>query len=149
MSVITVDRLVEGVGRQDVLDWLAAPGHHDPLLRAAFSDVRPLGDGGFVARLDLPTPVSIEYRFREVDERHGGRRVLVSLGGKRTRGELHYSLRTMKPSTNTLVTLHADYTSGRVLGPLLDAAFVRKALEAGMKKMLDALDAQLPRSAKG
>lgn len=146
MAVITVDTLVEGVRRDDVFAWLSDPSHHEQLVRAGFDEVETVGPGVFRAVLRMPgRPIGVEYRFEKADDTHGGRRVLVHLGGKRTAGEMHWSLRTMKPSTNTLVTLHADYKSGRVLGPILDALFLQKALEKGMSAMLDAVQRDLPR----
>ena len=69
------------------------------------------------------------------DDSHGGRRVLCKTEGKRLGGSLHYSLRTMKPSTNTLLTVHLDYDPGRVLGALLDQAILRKDLEAALRQI--------------
>jgi hypothetical protein len=77
------------------------------------------------------------YRFERVDEEHGGRRVHVALGGRRTTGTLHYSLRTMKPSTNTLVTLHVDLQSGGFLGQLAEMAGLRERLEKGFRVILE------------
>ena len=121
MPVITVDTLLEGHSRDDVLEWLGDPAKHQALLEAGFDEVTAQGTGRYVAKLGLMgRTVEVEYTFLEKDESHGGRRVNIELGGRRTKGELHYSLRTMKPKSNTLVTLHADYTAGRLLGPLLD-----------------------------
>ena len=55
---------------------------------------------------------------------------------KRTQGTLSYSLRTMKPSTNTLVTLHMDYEPGPMLGALLDQNGIRRALENAYRTAL-------------
>jgi hypothetical protein len=49
----------------------------------------------------------------------------------------------MKPAKNTLVTLHHDYKAGRFLGPLLDAAGTRNALEAAWAEVLRALAAEI------
>jgi hypothetical protein len=51
----------------------------------------------------------------------------------------------MKPSTNTLVTLHLDYSPGGALGSVLNAAGLRAALENGMAKMLENLARALPK----
>lgn len=144
MSIITCDTLIEGHRRDDVFAWLADPAHHEVLVRAGFPAVVTEAAGQF--QIPFPFPgqgIKAEYAFDHADDSHGGRRVHVKLGGKRTRGVMHWSMRTMKPSTNTLVTLHADYTSGRVLGPILDVYVVRKVLEAGMKEMLEELRRQL------
>src|SRR5688572_14918582 len=106
MAVITVDTLVEGTRRDDVFAWLSDPQHHEALVRGGFDEVLAHGAGKYDAVLRMPgRPIGIEYRFRAPDDSHGGRRVFVDLGGRRTKGEMHWSLRTMKPSTNTLVTL--------------------------------------------
>lgn len=143
MAVITVDTTVEGLRRDDVFAWLAKPDHHGALLRGGFADVHE-ADGAYAATIPLPgRPVVVGYRIREADDRHGGRRIVVELDGRRTRGSLHWSLRTMKPSTSTLVTLHADYRSGRVIGALLDAVFLERAIEKALRGMLDALHREL------
>ena len=49
----------------------------------------------------------------------------------------------MKPAKNTMVTLHQDYKAGRVLGPLLDAAGTRKALEDAWAAVLSSLVAEI------
>jgi hypothetical protein len=83
------------------------------------------------------------YRFESKDSSHSGRRVLVVTTGKRTAGKMHYSLRTMKPSTNTMVTLHMDYAPGSVLGQLLDSAGLRTALEDKLKAILANLEREI------
>jgi hypothetical protein len=142
MPVITVDTLIEGRSRQDVLDWLAEPAHHEGLLRAGF-DVRVVAVGQYDLTVRAPGKPVIGYRFRDVDQSHGGRRVLVDVRGKRTDGEMHWSMRTMKPSTNTLVTLHMDYRAGRVLGPILDSWYLRQAMSEGFAAALAALQREL------
>lgn len=144
MSNITCDTLIEGHRRDDVFAWLADPGHHEVLVRAGFPAVVTDAAGQF--QIPIPFPgqgIKATYTFRSADDTHGGRRVLVDLSGRRTQGALHWSMRTMKPSTNTLVTLHADYSSGRVLGMILDQYVIRGTLEAGMKEMLAELGRQL------
>jgi hypothetical protein len=141
MAIVTVDTLVEGTRRDDVYAWLSDVSHHEKLLKAGFLEVRA-GSAPDTWSLTIPVPVRpvvVIYRFRAADDAHGGRRVLVELDGVRTRGELHFSMRTMKPSTNTLVTLHADYQSGRLVGPLIDKFFLEKAMRVGMSQMLEAL----------
>lgn len=130
MSVITTDVLIEGIRRDDVLTWLGQPTVHPRFLTSGF-EVQTRSDKECLLTLRMPgRSIDIGYHFEKVDETHGGRRVLCTTSGKRTKGNLRYSLRTMKPAKNTLVTLHHDYKAGRLLGPLLDAAGTRKALEA-------------------
>jgi hypothetical protein len=146
MAIVTVDTLVEGVRRDDVFTWLSEPSRHEALLKAGFLEVRAVGPNAWSMTIPVPArPVEVIYRFRAPDDEHGGRRVLVDLDGPRTKGELHFSLRTMKPSTNTMVTVHADYKSGRLLGPLLDRFFLEKAMREGMTGML----AELQRTVSG
>lgn len=146
MAIVTVDTLVEGVRRDDVFAWLSEPSRHEALLKAGFLEVKSIASNTWSLTIPVPArPVEVVYRFRAPDDEHGGRRVLVDLEGSRTRGELHFSMRTMKPSTNTLVTVHADYTSGRLLGPLLDRFFLEKAMREGMTGML----AELKRTVSG
>ena len=85
------------------------------------------------------------YRFVSADESHGGRRIIIETTGKRVAGKMHFSLRTMKPSTNTLVTLHLDYNPGGPLGSVINAAGLRTALNDGLIKMLQNLGEVLPR----
>lgn len=144
MAVITVDTLVEGMRRDDVLEWLSDREHHEKLVRSGFSEVKTLGPGDFdIVLSSFPRQRVMEYRFADVDTGHGGRRVKIAIGGRRTKGAMHYSLRTMKPSTNTLVTLHLDYDPGGPVGFLADASGMRQTLEDGMKSMLAALQEEI------
>jgi carbon monoxide dehydrogenase subunit G len=140
MSVITSDVMVEQLGREEVLKWLSDPANHRKILEGAFDGLAELGVGDY--ELTLKTPIktrTVQYRFDRVDEEHGGRRVHVGLTGKRLGGTLHYSLRTMKPSTNTLITLHVDYDTGGALGTLLDHAGIRRPYETAWGKVLQNL----------
>jgi carbon monoxide dehydrogenase subunit G len=140
MPVITTDVLIEGIRRDDVFTWLSDPDNHDRFLAGAFDEVAREGDRSWALTLNIP-PRSrrIGYEVLEPDDSHGGRRVLCRTTGKRTAGRLNYSLRTMKPSSNTLVTLHADYESGGLLGSALDMAIIRKSLESRYQTVLDNL----------
>ena len=137
MSVITTDILVENKTREEVLSFLSNPENHERILQGAFDGCTKKGAGHF--ELTLKTPLKtrvVEYRFLRVDEEHGGRRVHVELTGRRIGGTLHYSLRTMKPSTNTLVTLHIDYDTGGAIGTLMDHAGIRKPYETAWNKVI-------------
>jgi len=138
MPVITTDVLIEGVKRDEVFQWLSDPENHDRFLAGTFDEVSRDGDRSWSLTLKMP-PRSrvIGYEFLEPDDSHGGRRVLCRTTGKRTAGKLNYSLRTMKPSSNTLVTLHADYSPGGFLGAALDVAVLRKTLEDRYQGVLD------------
>jgi hypothetical protein len=145
MSVITTDIVIEKKSREEVLAWLGVPENHEKMLTGAFDTVKPTGQpagqpGSF--DLTLSTPLkkrTLQYRFLRVDEEHGGRRVHVAIEGRRVGGTLHYSLRTMKPTTNTLVTLHIDYDTQGLIGTILDHAGLRRVYEAAWKKVLENL----------
>lgn len=145
MSVITTDIVIERRSREEVLAWLGDPANHRQLLEGAFAEVKEEGAGQF--SLTLASPIkrrAVAYRFLRVDEDHGGRRVHVSLEGRRVGGTLHFSLRTMKPTTNTLVTLHVDYDAQGLVGALLDQAGLRAAYEAAWRRVLENLKAAIP-----
>jgi carbon monoxide dehydrogenase subunit G len=140
MSVLTTDILLEGMRRDDVLAWLSEPARHGRLLEGAFDGVTTTAPGRYVVTVSTPPRKrEMTYTFEHVDEEHGGRRVHVTLGGRRTTGKLHYSLRTMKPAGNTLVTLHADIESGGVLGMLAEWTGLRDRLDKGFRAMLENL----------
>ena len=138
MPVITTDILLEGQRRDDVLEWLSKAENHARLVEAAFTGVKANGPGDWTVTFQAGLlPRTMGYRFERVDQEHGGRRVHVHTSGKRVDGTLHYSLRTMKPSTNTLVTLHHDYSSGGPLGAMLDASGIRAGLEKAWRAVLE------------
>ena len=140
MPVITTDALIEGIRRDDVLEWLGKPENHQAFLERGFSKVEYKGNGHYQLGLRVgPRLLQLGYQFDRVDDSHGGRRVLCNTTGKRTQGVLNYSLRTSKPSRNTMITLRKDYKAGRLLGPLLDAAGIGKALEAAWQASLSGL----------
>lgn len=138
MAVLTTDILLSGVRRDAAFDWLGEPANHRHILAGAFDDVIEKTPGDFDLTFSAPPgrKRTMGYTFAEKDDSHGGRRVIVDTTGKRTRGKLHYSLRTMKPSTNTLVTLRLDYDPGSILGAIIDAAALRQALEERLVAML-------------
>ncbi len=138
MSVYTTDVLIEGVRRDDVLTWLATATNHRAILEGAFDGLRETGTGCF--ELDInskPRPRVLSYTFDRVDEEHGGRRVHVALDGRRLKGKLHYSLRTMKPSTNTLVTIHADFSGNGYLLMAAEALGLKPRLDAAFRTMTE------------
>lgn len=144
MAVITTDILLEGCRRDAVFAWLGEPSNHARLLQGAFDTVKDTGNGCFDVTFSArPRTRTMGYRFVKKDDSHGGRRILVQTTGKRTAGELHYSLRTMKPSTNTMVTLRLDYSPGGMLGQLLDNAGLRDALESHLSTVLDNLKREI------
>ena len=140
MAVITTDILIKGFRREAVFDWIGDPTNHPRLLNGAFDKVVDKGNDAYELHFKAsPKNRVMGYRFTSKDNSHSGRRVLVETTGKRTTGKLHYSLRTMKPSTNTMVTLHMDYSPGALLGQLLDSAGLRAALEGRLTAILENL----------
>ena len=136
MAVITTDILLEGFRREAVFDWLGDPANHPRLLHGAFDKVVDKGNNAYELHFKARKNRVLGYRFEAKDSSHSGRRVLVETTGKRTKGKLNYSLRTMKPSTNTMVTLRMDYEPGNMLGALVDSAGMRAALEEKLKAVL-------------
>lgn len=147
MAVITTDILLEGIRRDDVFEWLGDPASHQALLEGALDDLHKLDDNTYEGKLrSKPVARPLRYVFDRKDDSHGGRRVLCRTEGRRVAGSLHYSLRTMKPSTNTLLTVHLDYQPGRIIGALLDSAILRGDLEAALKRIASNASAIIPRA---
>lgn len=147
MPVITTDILLTGIRRDDVFEWMGDPANHAAFLNGAFDGFEDQGGGVFALQINAAGKTrTMGYRFAGKDDSHGGRRILVDTDGKRTRGKLNYSLRTMKPSTNTLVTIRLDYEAGGPLGGIVAAAGLSDALERGFKAVLNNLSGSIPRS---
>ena len=139
MAVLTTDILIEGIRRDDVFSWLSEFTRHENFLKAGFPDLETAGD----FELSLPVQAGFKsrrliYTFIGPDDSHGGRRIRCTTTGKRTEGHLNYSLRTMKPSRNTLVTLHMDYKPGSFLGMALSNS-IQETLETQFAKALEQL----------
>ncbi len=148
MAVLTSDILVTGIRRDDAFQWLSDPANHAGILAGAFEQVNATDPEHFELILKTPGKKrTMGYRFLGPDDSHGGRRIRVETTGKRTGGKLNYSLRTMKPSTNTLVTMHLDYEPGGPLGGLVNAIALRTALETAMKTMLENVGRNMLRTA--
>ncbi len=146
MAVTTADILLEGIRRDNVFEWLSEPANHDVLVEGAFDKVDRKGPGSYELTVSGPFKKRVMgYDFDHADDTHGGRRVHVTTSGKRTVGVLHYSLRTMKPSTNSLVTVHMDYDPGSMLGQVIDSQGLNGALEGCLKKILENLSREIPR----
>lgn len=146
MAIITKDILLTGIRRDDVFEWLGNPKNHDAIVAGAFDSVT--GSGGDY-EMTLSTPGrkrTMGYRFSAKDDSHGGRRVIVDTSGKRTKGQLNYSLRTTKPSTNTMVTARMDYSPGGPFGGLVNSAGLADALESGLGRMLENLARAIPKN---
>jgi len=143
MAVITTDILVTGLRRDDVFTWLSEFSRHSEFLKAGFPSLQKNGEN------ELVLPFQAGFKNRELgyvflgpDDSHGGRRIRFTTTGKRTRGHLNYSLRTMKPSTNTLITLHMDYDPGAFLGMALQSS-IQQSLEKCFGLVLEELAKQI------
>ncbi|MBN1337110.1 MAG: SRPBCC family protein [Deltaproteobacteria bacterium] len=144
MPVITHDVTIGGLRRDAVYAWLGEPGNHLHLLEGAFRHVQPRGVGVFEIEIGIPMAGGrLTYEIAGQDGSHGGRRVHVRLTGPRITGRLHWSLRTAKPSTDTLVTLHVDYEPTGSLWRVADALLMRRRLEEAWQRMADGLAAAL------
>lgn len=147
MAVITSDILLEGVPRDTAFAWLSEAANVRKLLDGAFDGVRDEGPTQWSVDLKVqPKARQMGLRFLGPDASHGGRRVLLDATGKRTEGKVNFSLRTMKPSANTLVTVHMDYEPGAFLGALIDRAGLQDRLDKGWKATLENLGRLIPRS---
>ena len=78
----------------------------------------------------------VGYILKKKDDEHGGRRVRIETTGKRSNGLLSYSLRTMKPSRNTMLTITWDYKSGSILGLVLEQLSLQESYEEFLKAIL-------------
>ena len=149
MTVLTRDILVEGLRRDVVFEWLANFSVHADFLRAGFPNLETISQdtlslpfsGGWKNRV-------LTYRFLEADDKFAGRRIQIETDGKRTKGHLHFSLRTMKPSTDTLVTLHMDYDPGSILGKVLEQDLNNNLAKAFVQS-LSALKTNCERDMRG
>ena len=140
MSIVNCDVLIEGVRRDAVFEWLSDPDNHTRFIQGCFDKMEQSGPGEHNLHFHAaPKNRVLGYHFDRPDDSHGGRRILIRTSGKRTSGTLNYSLRTMKPSRNTLVTLTMDYDPGSVLGGFLDRSGIAPALESRFQKVLNQL----------
>ena len=137
MSIVNCDVLIQGIRRDPIFEWLSDPANHARFVNGSFDQVKQTGTADFDLTYSAPPKTRVlGYRFDRPDDSHGGRRILIQTTGKRTRGTLNYSLRTVKPSRNTLITLTMDYDPGSLLGGFLDRGGISNALESHFKKLL-------------
>lgn len=149
MTVLTRDILVQGLRRDDVFEWLANFAVHQDFLLAGFPALQTVDEN----TLSLPftggwKERTLIYRFVEADDNFAGRRIQIATDGKRLKGHLHFSLRTMKPSTDTMVTLHMDYDTGSLLGKVLEQD-INQQLAAAFVKSLQVLKTKCERDLLG
>ena len=149
MPVITTDILLDRVKRDDAYEWLCNFQHHRQFLYATFSIVSDNDisedrltlsyEGGYKNR-------QMEYVLLERDENHGGRRIKIAVSGKRTNGIVKYSLRTLKPSSNTMLTIHMDYQSKGFLDWMINKTALQKDLEEHWKRVAQEIVTIMPKS---
>ena len=140
MAVITTDILIKDFRRDVVFDWLGELSHHQAFLSKAFDQVNKISD----TELELVFQAGIRrrtmgYHFIKKDNSHGGRRIQIKTTGKRTQGHLSYSLRTIKPGSHTLVTLHLDYNPGTLLGSVINSINLREFLQQNFTQAMENL----------
>ena len=147
MSVITADILLTNARRDEVFDWLGNPANHPSFLNNIFTSVRETEKNSFELSLQAGFKKrTFSYVFEEKDDRHGGRRIKIRTVGKRAEGVISYSLRTMKPSRNTLLTITWDYSAGTNLGFVLNHFSIQQVYFEHLKKILKEIDRIYPRT---
>ena len=146
MTVITADILLTNARRDEVFDWLGELSNHPVFLKNVFSSVQEENETTLRVSLNAGFKNrSFSYIFEQKDDGHGGRRIRIKTDGKRSRGTISYSLRTMKPSRNTLLTITWDYSAGSQLGALLNAINIKETYFDALKKLLVEIDKTYPR----
>ena len=137
MPVMTKDILLEDVRRDDLFEWLGNMENHISFLKGATKDVQQQSS------TELTLTIASKFKSRQVgyvlkkkDDEHGGRRIRIETTGKRSNGLLSYSLRTMKPSRNTMLTITWDYKSGSILGMVLEQLSLQESYEDFLKAIL-------------
>ena len=137
MPVMTKDILLEDVRRDDLFEWLGNIENHISFLKGAAKEVQNKSS------TELSITIASKFKSREMgyilkkkDDEHGGRRVRIETTGKRSSGLLSYSLRTMKPSRNTMLTITWDYKSGSILGVALEQLSLHDSYETFLVSIL-------------
>ena len=141
MPVMTKDILLENVRRDDLFEWLGNLENHLSFLNNAAKKVQQKSP------TELTLTVASKFKSRDIgyilkkkDDEHGGRRIRIETTGKRSSGLLSYSLRTMKPSRNTMLTVTWDYQSGSILGMVLDQLSLQESYETLIHTILSNID---------
>ena len=138
MPVMTKDILLEDVRRDDLFEWLGNMENHISFLKSATRGLEQQSP------TELTLTISSKFKSRKVgyilkkkDDEHGGRRIRIETTGKRSSGLLSYSLRTMKPSRNTMLTITWDYKSGSLLGMALEQLSLQESYENFLMTILN------------
>ncbi len=137
MPVMTKDILLEDVRRDDLFEWLGNMENHLSFLQKATKSVQQKSPN------ELTLTITTKFKSRQIgyilkkkDDEHGGRRIRIETTGKRSSGLLSYSLRTMKPSRNTMLTITWDYKSGSLLGMALEQFSLQESYETFIRTIL-------------
>ena len=145
MAIITQDLLLEGVRRDVAFAWLSQPETHEELLRAFCPDLKKQGKSLHLLLPTKPRARELVYTFDRADQTHSGHRVIVKTHGKRLDGQLNFSLRTVKPSSNTMVTLRFDYNPGARLGVVANKLTIAIAMRECLQDLGEQISTQAPR----
>ena len=149
MSVITTDILLTNARRDEVFEWLGSLSNHQTFLEKVFPSIQKTSEDTLSVTLKTGFKKrTFSYIFEKKDDSHGGRRIKIKTKGKRAEGIMNYSLRTMKPSKNTLITITWDYSHGGGLGMLLNPLSLQEDYFDSIKKILKEIQACYPRERK-
>ena len=150
MPVITTDILLQKVKRDDAYEWLCDFKNHRQFLYTTFSIVSDNDISKEMLQISfeggLKKNRQMGYSLIERDDKHGGRRIKINVSGKRTSGIVKYSLRTMKPSSNTMLTIHMDYESKGVFDWLINTISLKQDLEEHWKRVAQEIAQMIPKS---
>ena len=138
MPVMTKDILLEDVRRDDLFEWLGNIENHLLFLKDASKNAEQKSPSEIT--LSIATKFKtrqVGYILKKKDDEHGGRRIRIETTGKRSTGLLSYSLRTMKPSRNTMLTITWDYKSGSLLGMALEQLSLQESYTTFLMTILN------------
>ena len=141
MPVLTSDILLEDIQRDDIFEWLGNLDNHLLFLTPSVQKIEKISMNEL--SISLTTNIknrSFLYTVHKKDDEHGGRRIKIITTGKRSTGILSYSLRTMKPSRNTMLTITWDYEVGSALGLLLNTVSLSKSYQRFLNDITAQID---------
>ena len=142
MPVLTSDILLEDIQRDDIFEWLGNLDNHLLFLSPFVDNKQTHNDELSITLTTKFKKRIIGYHIHKKDDDHGGRRVKIITKGKRSTGVLSYSLRTMKPSRNTMLTITWDYEVGSALGIILNSI----SLSQSYQDFLDAITSNIEKN---
>jgi hypothetical protein len=141
MPVLMRDLLLEDVRRDDLFDWLGNLDNHILFLQQSTKKVEKKEEHELEIQIQAKFKTrTMGYIFEKKDDEHGGRRIRIRTTGKRNKGLLSYSLRTMKPSRNTMLTITWDYQAGSGLGMILNHISLQETHLKFMRLILENIE---------